>query len=93
MIAYYVGNYGFEIELTEEEANIGSHIGQCDEDIEYLLNTDHIREQLNNIPADIIANELREYGAWDEEELKNEDKNKARILWIACGDVLTGIGQ
>jgi len=87
MNAYFLGNYGLEIELTEEESTIGSHAGECDEDVRYLLETDHIANQFESIDPSLIAMELKEYGAWDEEELKDEKLNRERILWIACGYV------
>lgn len=43
----------FELELTEEQAHMGSHQGAC-----------------------------------DESELKDHEANKARILWIAAGDIV-----
>lgn len=39
----------------------------------------------NNIDPELIRKELKEYGAWDENELKDDEKNWERILWItAC---------
>ena len=32
-----------------------------------------------------MARGLREYGAWDAEELTDEAQNRARVLWLACG--------
>lgn len=32
-----------------------------------------------------VASELAEYGAWDEEDLKDEDANRERFLWTAAG--------
>jgi hypothetical protein len=77
----------FEIELTEEQALSGSHPGPCDEDVKELLNVPAIASQLDKIGQDAIKAELREYGAWDEIELSDVEQNRARILWIACGDV------
>lgn len=36
-------------------------------------------------PDDIRA-DLREYGAWDAEELTDDDANRERILFTACGN-------
>jgi hypothetical protein len=39
----------------------------------------------NNINPEFIRKELKETGAWDEIELKDDEKNWRRILWItAC---------
>jgi hypothetical protein len=40
-------------------------------------------------PATLAA-ELREYGAWDDDELSEHDANLERILWLACGDISEG---
>lgn len=51
--------------------------------IEYPL-----RRQLNKIGPQKIADELQEYGAWDEDELKDHAENRLRIVWIAAGDIM-----
>lgn len=39
----------------------------------------------SNIDPEFIRKELKETGAWDEIELKDDEKNWRRILWItAC---------
>ena len=78
----------FSLELTEEQAHTGSHQGACDEDIQYLLTLPEITAQFENIKPEDIAAELKEYGEWDEVELQDAEMNKARILWIACGDIV-----
>lgn len=77
----------FELKLTKEQALTGSHPGPCDADIEELLQVPAIKRQLNKIPTDAIRAELKDYGAWDEEELSSDEDNRARILWIACGNI------
>ena len=37
--------------------------------------------------VEALRDELREYGAWDAEELSNHDENVRRMVWIAGGDV------
>lgn len=36
---------------------------------------------------DALASELKEYGAWDAEELEDDTENWGRILWIAAGNI------
>lgn len=84
MIAYFER---FQIRLTKEQALAGSHPGPCDDDIAALLLEPVIKAQLNKIPADKIRDELESYGAWDEIELSREEDNRARIIWIACGNI------
>lgn len=88
MTFYTTGSGRIELDITESDARIGSHVGQCDDDVEYLLTIDYIKKQFDDIPIKLLADELREYGAWDETELSDHEQNKARLLWIACGDIV-----
>ena len=86
----YYGNYIYCLVITRKEANIGSHQGQCDDDIAYLRTVPRIRRQLAKINPELLRKELKEYGAWDDEDLADHDANLSRILWIACGDIVEG---
>lgn len=77
----------FDIWISEHDAKIGSHHGKCDDDIAFLRSLKRIQEQLNHIPADDLRAELKEYAAWDDEELADHNANLSRILWLACGDI------
>lgn len=77
----------FEIKITKVQAFQGSHPGPCDQDIRDLLQVPAIKRQFKQIAPENIQKELRDYGAWDDEELSDHEANKARILWIACGDI------
>lgn len=77
----------FELYMSEDTARSGSHQGPCDDDVRAISLEPEIAEQLDKInPADIAA-ELREYGAWDDAELSDNDANRQRIVWIACGNI------
>ena len=76
-----------ELNITKEQALQGSHSGSCDADIAELRTVPSIRRQLDKLKPEIVAAELSEYGAWDDEELQDHDKNLSRLLWIACGDI------
>ena len=76
-------NYG-ELELPRQALEDCYHQGACDTDVEHwqpLIDWDG-----QSMGAADIRNELREHGAWDDEELNNEIENQKRILWIAAGD-------
>ena len=36
---------------------------------------------------EVLANALREYGAWDEAELADDDANWRRIVWVLACDL------
>ena len=61
-----------------------SHSGDCLPDVEAW------RERLGfTVPRDLAIRYLREFGAWDDEELTGatDDTLANRVLWIACGDL------
>jgi hypothetical protein len=46
-----------------------------------------IAEQLAKLDSGTLSAELKEYGAWDAEELADHDENLQRILWLAARDI------
>ncbi len=76
----------FSIDITIDQAESASHVGDCSEDARILA--ENLSSQLDNISADDIRAELSEYGAWDKEELADDDANRSRIVWIAAGNIV-----
>lgn len=88
---YVLYNYILNgITLSLEEAEKGYHSGDCSEDVESLKKQLHIREQLDKINPESLRNELKEFGAWTEEELSDHEENLSRILWDACAKIVDG---
>lgn len=81
------GLRGLYIEMDLEDAESGSHSGQCDEDIAELVKLPYISEQLDKIDPDTIRAGLRESGAWDAEELADDEENRKRAVWLAACDI------
>lgn len=81
-----------ELAIEPEDAACGSHQGQCDEDVLALSRVPYIEEQLATIDPALLRDELREYGAWDDEQLADHEQNLQRLLWLACGDIVDGEG-
>jgi hypothetical protein len=77
-----------ELNLSRADAEAGYHSGACDEDIAHLIQFPHIATQLDQISPELLRAELREYGAWDDEELADHRANRERLLWLACGDLI-----
>ncbi len=77
----------FEIKMTREQAGSCAHPGPCDSDVAFLLTQRPIARQLDKIGTAPIREELREYGAWSDVELADDAQNRARIVWIAAGDI------
>lgn len=81
----------FEIRMTLQDARCMTHSGSCDYDVNhYLTNNKPINRQLNAIGPNKIRDELKEYGAWDEQDLKDDKANRERIVWIAAGNITDG---
>jgi hypothetical protein len=86
-LLWFAGNYGIELQMTMEQAESASHSGDCDEDTQELSKVPTIADQLAKLDAVTLSNELKEYGAWDAEELADHTQNLQRILWLAACDI------
>lgn len=86
---YYNTSSGrIELNITMRDARIGSHAGACDADVKWLSEQPKIARQLRKIDPALLSAELKEYGAWDSDELADHAQNLQRLLWIACGDIV-----
>jgi len=88
---HWEGNYGIYLNITMREAKMCSHSGKCDAELAALRKEPRIARQVKSLDPDTLCMELKEYGAWDEEELEDHDQNITRMLWIACGDIAEGV--
>lgn len=79
-----------EIAMTAEQAASVSHSGSCDADVRALSEVPEIAEQLAKINKALLARELSEYGAWDDEQLADHEQNLQRVLWSAGNDINEG---
>ena len=84
MMAYFER---FVLELPADVVDACSHSGSVDDDVAYALLRDDVSTELDRIDPEDLRAELAEYGAWDDEELSDHERNRARILWIAAGNI------
>lgn len=84
------GSDRIELQMTKRQAQSASHSGSCDEGVLALSDEPKIARQLAKIDPQTLAAELKEYGAWDDEDLADHEQNLQRILWIAAGDIVDG---
>lgn len=87
---HWCGSGRINLYMTMAEAKGASHQGQCDDDVKWLSEQPKIKRQLNKIAPETLRNELREYGAWDAEQLADHEQNLQRLLWLAAGDIKEG---
>lgn len=81
------------IQLTEEDARSATHPGPCDADVAALSCLSYVEVQLLSIAPDTARDVLREYGAWDDEELADHAQNLARLLWLAAGGICDELAE
>lgn len=77
----------FTLSMTLAEALSASHPGPCDVDVEELTRKPKIRRQLDKLNPDTVIDELREYGAWEDDELFDHARNLRRVVWLAACDI------
>lgn len=78
------------LQMTKAQARGASHSGRCDDDVANLLRDPKIARQVAEWDPATLAAELKEYGAWDAEELADHDANVTRMVWLAAGDIAEG---
>jgi hypothetical protein len=74
----------FSLDLPDEAVADCSHSGACDEDVKFWQS--RIPRPAEITPEKLAA-ELKEYGAWDDEELADDAVNWNRIVWLAAGNI------
>lgn len=82
------GSGRIELRIPLRLARFCSHPGDCEADVVDARRADLIKRQLDRLVPSAVAECLKEYGAWSDEELADHDMNLTRLLWIACGDVV-----
>ncbi len=81
----------FELRLPGQCVLDCAHSGQCDDDVEAWKPKIIAQIESDNFPnrptPEAIREELSEYGAWDEEELADDDANMDRLIWSAANNI------
>jgi hypothetical protein len=80
---YWSSGSGITLEIPEEAIPDCSHQGPCDEDVAHWAN----KIDFSRISTDILALELKEYGAWDDLHIAERQTLIKRLTWIACCDL------
>ena len=87
--ATYVAEFErFSFKLSLEVAKQCSHPGDCDMDVAFAMRMPEVRRELIQIKPALLRAELREYGAWSDEDLEDHEHNLARILWLGASHIV-----
>ena len=79
----------FSLQMTRAQAESASRPGvDAADDVAALRRVPAIRRQLAKLAPVAVAAELREYGAWTDEELADHDANLTRLVWSAAGSIM-----
>lgn len=81
------GSGTIEIPITGKFIKEICTIGSNDAAVEKACKHWRVKEKLAQYTDEELAEELSEYGAWDEDELKNRKDNEARIVCSISWDV------
>lgn len=88
---YWASFNRFEMRIPGEAVTDCSHSGRCDDDVSFWaprIKTQVEKDAFKNAPTpDAIRAELKECGAWDDEELSDDETNWQRIVWLACCNI------
>lgn len=74
----------FSLDLPDDAIGDCSHQGSCDADVEHW--SARIARP-SDISQEALRAELKEYGAWDPDELSDDAANWLRIVWLAAGNI------
>lgn len=74
-----------EFQMTLEQAQTVHHQGRCDKDVETVVK--ELWDEIKDIDSNVLRLNLKEYGAWNSNELSDHEANLNRLVWIAAGDI------
>ena len=88
---YWASFNRFELRIPGQCAVDCSHSGDCEADVQAWA--PRITAQvaadafLSSPTPEKIREELKDYGAWDEDELADDERNWIRLVWIAACNI------
>ena len=69
-------------------------IADCSGSGDQTDNVKHWVEKLNfDGPVELFKEHLKEYGAWDDEQLKDHYENRIKVLWLWANDCYENPGD
>lgn len=77
-----------QIKISPKDIKLLTKPGDATENVKMVAKKLYMVKQLANIPKESLVKELKEYGAWDDEELSNHNENLLRWIWICASEEL-----
>lgn len=84
---YNSSNYGNDLRLTLSDARACTHSGDCTGDVKRVAQKPYVLKQTAQFDPEKLAKELKEYGAWNSEQLADHKENIIRWVWLSAGDI------
>lgn len=91
ILHWNTGNYGNELGITMEDVKACSKAGQNNYPaVLVALEKPYLAVQVARLDKDKLRLEMKEYGAWDSDELDDHDENITRWVWCCCCEISEG---
>lgn len=84
------GSGRIELHFTRADVGAVAQPGSNDAAVAALRKRFYVVAQLASVTDAVLAEELREWGAWTEEELSDRESNLDRLVWLACWGINEG---
>ena len=88
MTYWTCGSGRIELEFKPEDIVHVCRSGQNDTYVEDVVRLPRVKKQLDKLDPDLVRGVLREYGAWDKNELRDHVRNLRRLVWVALWDCM-----
>lgn len=85
-MVYISGNYVGDILVPMWVVETYPQMGSADDWSVMVINDPEVRLELDKILPEKVATELRDLGAWEEDELANHEDNLKRLVWVLVGN-------
>lgn len=76
------------LNITKVVAKECSRSGDNEQIVNYYMSLPKYKKQLSKIDKEQLIKELNDYGAWEDEELKNHEDNLQRVFWLSCHNIV-----
>lgn len=76
-----------DLSLTSRDVNLIAQSGRNDDAVAFVKSKRYVKRQLKQIDPVSLSKELREHGAWDDEQLQDHEENLTRWIWMSAWDI------